>query len=128
MSRAAREFIEELKSDVSPEIGEAVVRHAENDLGGVPPPEPPTQESGQSVIGAIMDGAVQAAGGLWDALERPGIQGAAEVAGALFNGTGYVPYGSGQAVKLDGNDGEDQQVRSPQQEPQQEMDRGGIEM
>lgn len=48
-------------------------------------------------------------------LGRLGLQGQAEMAGALFNGNAYVPYGDGQ------------DVIEPQREQQQEMERGGME-
>lgn len=37
--------------------------------------------------------------------KRLGVQGAAEIASALFTGQSYVPYGSGQSVDIKENDG-----------------------
>ena len=40
--------------------------------------------------------AAKVAGVAFDVAERPGMQGAAELASALFTGNSYVPYGEGQ--------------------------------
>lgn len=56
--------------------------------------------------------------------QRVGMQGAAEIAAALFNGNGFVPYGQGQMrdQEKDGNEGAEQQ-----KEQQKEQERGGME-
>jgi len=41
-------------------------------------------------------GAKEVLGRIWDELERPGKQGAAEVVQLLNTGTAFVPYGEGQ--------------------------------
>lgn len=52
-------------------------------------------------------------------LGRLGVQGQAEIAGALFNGNSYVPYGAGQ-----------QAAEAPQQAPvqEQQVEQTGREM
>ena len=45
-------------------------------------------------------------------MRRLGVQGSAEIANVLFNGTGYVPYGAGQqATDRDGAYQEQEQQR-----------------
>lgn len=50
-------------------------------------------------------------------LGRMGVQGQAELAGALFNGNAFVPYGEGQKPP-----------ETPEAEQQKEQERGGMEM
>ena len=73
----------------------------------------------------LMSGLGEVAGQVWDEMERPAIQGQAELAAALFSGSAFVPYGEGQ-----------QSAAAPQQEQaeagnapaaQPEMERGGRE-
>lgn len=51
-------------------------------------------------------------------LGRLGVQGQAEAANALFNGSAFVPYGEGQR-------GVEPEVQQAAPEVQQEMERGG---
>lgn len=74
---------------------------------------------------AIKEGAAEAASQIGDEMKRLGVQGAAELGSALFNGNSYVPYGQGQNLKL-GKD-ENEGVDSPTP-PQPEQERGGMEM
>lgn len=55
-------------------------------------------------------------------MSRLGTQGSMELASALFNGSGFVPYGPGQYTPsiTPGKD-------DPQQEQQHQQERGGIE-
>jgi hypothetical protein len=85
----------------------------------------------RSFFEALKEGATNAMQEIGEEMQRLAVQGQAELAGALFNGNAYVPYGRGQDTKLFGNDGEDLQprVEAPQVElPQQEQERGGMEM
>ena len=60
-------------------------------------------------------------------LSRLGTQGSAELAGALFNGHAYVPYGPGQsASEPEHGVAAPEPAPEPQVEP--EMERGGREM
>jgi hypothetical protein len=68
-------------------------------------------QDGKSVFGQILSDVAQDIGA---EMGRLGVQGQAELAGALFNGNAYVPYGEGQTG-----------VEAQQQ--QQEMERGGME-
>jgi hypothetical protein len=70
----------------------------------------------------IMSGVKDLAGQAWDQLERPGKQGAAEMANALFNESAFVPYGEGQKSA---------NIQAPQPEqaqPEQQQEMGGREM
>jgi hypothetical protein len=58
-------------------------------------------------------------------MSRLGTQGAMEMAQALFNGAAFTPYGPGQYTpSIEG--GQEQAVQAA--EPQQQQERGGIEM
>lgn len=70
---------------------------------------------------------------LWAETKRHGVQGAAELAQALFSGgNSYVPYGRGQGSSKDHDHGKEQTVQGQEggihgkEQPQQE--RGGREM
>lgn len=59
-------------------------------------------------------------------LHRLGVQGSMETASALFNGHAFVPYGPGQwkDAEREGS----QHGEQSQQEPEQERQRGGMEI
>ena len=95
----------------SSSIQQAVTRHAVNDLANAPEAAGATDAKG--FFGQLVSGVAQDIGA---ELGRLGVQGQAELAGALFNGNAYVPYGEGQKV-MDGRE-----------DVQQEAERGGREM
>jgi hypothetical protein len=61
-------------------------------------------------------------------ISRLGTQGSMEMAQALFNGAAFTPYGPGQYTPTPevGTGVHGPEVQAP--EPQQEQERGGIEM
>lgn len=108
----SKEAFKQIVSE-SPDIQQAVTSHAQNDMANVQQAAQPAQD-GKSVFGQILSDMAQDIGA---ELGRLGVQGQAELAGALFNENAYVPYGAGQ------NAPEPEKA----QEHQQELERGGME-
>ena len=102
----------------APDVQQAVTRHAMNDMANMREAAQPSNEKGMlaQVFSAIVNSDVVQDGK--SELGRLGVQGQAEMAGALFNGSAYVPYGDGQRNNA-GQEAEQQQ--------QQERERGGME-
>lgn len=96
----------------------------------------------QQLFDRVKEVALAAAPGLADLkgqagaeLQRLGTQGSMELASALFNGHGFVPYGPGQYTpdpqQQQGVHGQHEQAAHGQQQQQQARDaqeRGGREM
>ena len=62
-------------------------------------------------------------------LSRMGKLGAHEMAGALFNGAAYTPYGTGQYTNTPELDkGQETNSQEAKEQPEQERDQGGREM
>lgn len=68
-----------------------------------------------------------ALGAAYDVAMRPGMQGAAEAASALFNGNAFVPYGEAQNSKLFQDVPQQETPQHGLPEKAQEMERGGRE-
>lgn len=88
-----------LFTEAASDIQQAVIRHAQTDLADVPREvlaQP--QQEGQGLFSQIVG---DMASDIGAELGRLGVQGQAELAGALFNGNAYVPYGAGQAYRID---------------------------
>lgn len=107
----SKEAFRAIVSD-SPDRQQAAAQHAMNDMANIQE-SPRAAQDGKSLFGQILSDVAQDIG---VELGRLGVQGQAELAGALFNGNAYVPYGEGPRA-----------ADSPQQEQQQEMERGGME-
>jgi hypothetical protein len=71
----------------------------------------------------MKEGVKQAAKDIYETFKVKGVQGAAELAQALFTGGGYVPYGRGQYSPKDHDHEQPKQDNAGQEEAQQE--RGG---
>lgn len=107
----SKEAFKQIVSD-SPEIQHAATQQVTNDMANVQQSAQPAQD-GKSVFGQILSDMAQDIGA---EMGRLGVQGRAEMAGALFNGNAYVPYGDGQ------NGAEPEKAQQ-----QQELERGGME-
>lgn len=108
----SKEAFKQIVSE-SPDIQQAVNQHAISDMANVQQAAQPGQD-GKSVFGQILSDVAQDLGA---ELGRLGVQGQAELAGALFNGNAYVMYGAGQNAP----------EPDKAQEQQQQMERGGME-
>lgn len=109
----SKEAFKQMVAAESPDIQQAVTQHAISDMANVQQAAQPAQD-GKSVFGQILSDVAQDLGA---ELGRLGVQGQAELAGALFNGNAYVMYGAGQkAAEPDKG-----------QQQQQELERGGME-
>lgn len=113
----SKEAFKQIVQDV-PDIQQAVIQHAMNDMANIREAAQPNNEKGlvAQLFSALVNNDV-----VQDCkaeLGRLGVQGQAEMAGALFNGNAYVPYGAGQ--------------RPPEpekaQEQQQQIERDGRDM
>lgn len=112
----SKEAFKAIVSD-PPDIQQAVTQHAMNDMANMREAAQPSNEKGMlaQVFSAIVNSDVVQDGK--SELGRLGVQGQAEMAGALFNGNAYVPYGAGQHAP----------EPEKAQEQQQQMERGGME-
>lgn len=107
----SKEAFKQMMSD-SPEIQHAATQQITNDMANVQQSAQAAQD-GKSVFGQILSDMAQDVGA---ELGRLGVQGQAELAGALFNGNAYVMYGAGQKA-----------VEPENVQQQQELERGGME-
>ncbi len=108
----SKEAFKQIIAD-APDIQQAATQHAMSDMANVQQAAQPVQD-GKTVFGQILSDMAQDIGA---ELGRLGVQGRAEIAGALFHGNAYVPYGDGQnAVEPE-----------KAQQQQQEIERGGME-
>jgi hypothetical protein len=107
----SKEAFKQIVSD-APDIQQAVTQHAMNDMANVQQAAQPAQD-GKSLFGQILS---EAAKDIGAELGRLGVQGQAEMAGALFNGNAYVPYGAGQNAP------------EPDKAQEQQVERGGRDM
>jgi hypothetical protein len=112
---------EAFKQIVSPEIQQAATQHAANDMantkGSAQQDQPQQDQGGKGLFSQAAD----LLGAAYDVAQKPVMQGAAEVAQALFTGNTYVPYGEGQLSQ-------EPKHGLPEAAKQQEMERGGREM
>jgi hypothetical protein len=85
-------------------------------------------EAAKEGILAIFPGMRGMGSEMANELKRLAVQGSAELAGALFNGHAYVPYGQGQTIDFTSNEGADTPPAPQRGEQEKEQERGGREM
>lgn len=116
----SKEAFKQIVAADSPDIQQAVTSHAQNDMANI---QGAGQEQVKGLFAQVAGAVVDTVGAAYDLAQKPTMQGAAELAQALFspNGNAYVPYGEGQRSN------DVPQHGLPEAAKQQEMERGGME-
>lgn len=115
----SKEAFKQIVSE-SPDIQQAVTSHAQNDMANIRGAGQEAQDT-KGLFSQVAGAVVDTVGAAYDLAQKPGMQGAAELASALFNGSAYVAYGEGQQSN------DVPQHGLPEAAKQQEMERGGME-